>query len=196
MIPLWADSNNWATIKITTNQAIDLLNSMTNAIVPIGATLPFFGNPNDPLLFDASGVGVAGSAMERFALCHGQGLSGSLLKNFDGTTRSTAPNIANRFLYGYDPTAPALGSTGGVDQVTLTAEQSGLRDHVHTAKGTTSSIAINAGAGSIVPIQGDNVITGVLAVDGVGGRNGAQGALQPHTNMPPYMVSAYIIRYK
>lgn len=173
------------------NQLIAWKNDNEGTTTPVGAAIPFFGNPNDPLLFDVSGVGVAGSAMERFALCHGQGLSGSLLKNFDGTTRSTAPNIANRFLYGYDPTAPALGSTGGTN----------THKHAWSEKFVGGYRTWN-----VMGVIKNWLVDFPFAV------GGAAGKTEPSTyaadfpdgksytdlgsSIPPYMVSAYIIRYK
>lgn len=185
------------TFKDKINQAIDLLNSMTNAIVPIGVPLPYYGNPNDPALFDISGVGVAGSEMERYALCLGQGLSGSLLKNYDGTARTVAPDMKGKFLGGWSSSETEfaqIGITGGAKNVTLTANQSGLRGHAHLQRmGSNTS-----GGGNAVVANGNQDVytAGVDFVDGVSGRTGAQNALEAHTNLPPYMSVAYIIRYK
>lgn len=196
MIEQWLDSNNWSALKGKTNQVIDLINSMTNAIVPVGAILPYYGDIADPNFFTVSGIGVADSAMEKFALCYGQGLTGSLLKNFDGTPRSVTPNLVGRFLYGVDPLANALGQTAGVSEVTLTALQSGMRDHVHLDRGSPNTVSVTPSGNTAVPVSDTTFTQGALNSDGVSGRNGNQPAQEAHTNMPPYMVVAYIIRYK
>lgn len=193
MIALWADNNTWATLKVITNQVINLINSMTNTTIPVGGILPYYGNINDATLFDVGGVGMINTTMEKFALCVGQGLAGSLLKNFDGTPRSITPDLRDRFLIGQAP-GLAVGAIGGEAAVTLTAAQSGLREHGHIGDSSTSFKASVAAGGSDVMVKG--LGSPVISVDGIAGRDGAQNALESHNNMPPYVVVAYIIRYK
>lgn len=171
-------------------------NAVNFPLPPIGVALPFFGSvaPNSS-----------------YALCQGQSLSRTAyptLFGMVGTTHGSVdansfnlPDLRGRTIFGYkvsETEFDVIGKTGGVKEVTLTANQSGLREHFQTVKTTQN-------AGGLLPpalhASGENgtenntyLSDGVKNVDGVAGRNGAQNALDAHTNLPPYMVANWIMR--
>ena len=192
MIEQWLDSNNWATLKGKTNQAIDLINSMTNAIVPVGAILPYYGNINDASLFDVGGVGLINTTMEKFALCVGQGLAGSLLKNFDGTPRSITPDLRDRFLIGQAP-GLAVGVTGGEStHKHVWQQRSGATNQTWDILGQLKNWLFS-GLGNY---PAGAVPTAAVALDYNTQFSDSKSYTDISSNMPPYMVVAYIIRYK
>jgi hypothetical protein len=83
-----------------------------------------------------------------------------------------------RMLVGYDETNTrfdATGKTGGLEEVLLTAEESGLPLHRHTLpRGDTN---FNAGSGNTVWGGGSGFNTGYA---------GGSDADEAHENMPPY----------
>jgi microcystin-dependent protein len=103
----------------------------------------------------------------------------------DGSTTFNVPNLKGRIPVGLDSTQSefdTLGETGGVKEVTLTTAQ--IPNHSHAGQ-----IVFGGGSGS----------TGVRA-DGIGssqpdtgGVNGTTGGA--HTNLQPYIVVNYIIKF-
>jgi len=88
-----------------------------------------------------------------------------------------------------------VGMTGGAETVTLTARQSGLRDHKHSNGSTTDTTNIIPSGGANYPGAYTSDTGAVKAVDGNVALTGAQGALDPHSNMMPYVVLPKIIKY-
>lgn len=139
-----------------------------------------------------------------------------------GENQFCVPNLQGRFIVGQTPTQGSKyatkGTTGGKDEVKLTAAESGLPAHTHTANmneagGHTHGVAItgsnddNGDPGSYIetsPLepytQNDPAIrigtagahTHTITVD----NNQAKEAEQAHENRPPFYVLAYIIKYK
>lgn len=178
------------------NEIIAWKNDNNATVVPVGGIIDWYGNVNDSTLFDVNGVGKINTEMEKFAQCNGQGLSSSMLKDFDGSAKSTTPDLRNRFTLGKSDTL-TLSITGGQENVTLTASQSGLRQHQHGTFSDDQSISYASGTSpGTSPGTANNLSSGVVNVDGVVGLNGGQAAIDSHTNMPPFMVVAKLIRYK
>src|SRR6186713_695338 len=147
ILGLWEGSDTFDVLRDKTNAAITYL--MTLVGIPVGGEIEYKGSPADTTMWDASGIGVVGTVYENFALCLGQGLTGSLLVNFVGDPVSVAPNKKGKFPVGYDPLNAkfsTIGATGGVEAVTLTANQSGVRDHVHTTWSNDGATSYDSGS--------------------------------------------------
>lgn len=105
---------------------------------------------------------------------------------------------AGRVLVGYhdgDADFGTIGDTLGTKTVTLTANQSGVREHTHpidvggvSSGSTPTNVAGEDSGGTLIDTQG------VQNVDGVGGRNGAQDALEAHNNIQPSLVVVHMIK--
>lgn len=102
----------------------------------------------------------------------------------DGSTTFNRPLITG-FSHG-GAGGRTIGTTGGVETVTLSAAQSGLPEHHHTYDWAPPS-----GTGSSTGATRGNVTA--AATSGVVG--GAQAASAPHNNMPPFTVVPKIIKY-
>ena len=157
------------------------------------------------------------SAPRGWVLCNGQALNrttyselfsviGTTYGTGDGSTTFNVPDLRGRAPIGAGTgsslTNRTLGSTLGVESVTLTAAQSGLRAHTHSftqptitwkysadaASGSAKNRLQNGGTGSST---GDGVSASGGAVGAVSG--GAQSATSAHTNMQPSAVVNFII---
>lgn len=101
------------------------------------------------------------------------------------------PNYKGRVLAGLDPsdgTFDSLTDYGGAKDVTLTAAQSGLPAHSHIAEPLGNFYGFVSGTNFVVDTIG---ATGAVNT----GTNTAQNASQSHTNLQPYAVVNYIIKY-
>lgn len=102
-----------------------------------------------------------------------------------------------RVLVGYhdgDADFGTIGDTVGAKTVTLTANQSGIREHVHRL-----NVDNGAGAGGTISDRGDSTeytleSGGMLNVDGNPARDGAQDALESHNNIQPSIVVVHMIK--
>lgn len=99
----------------------------------------------------------------------------------DGTNNT--PDLRGRFVLGESVTHSA-GETGGIEEVTLTIAQ--MPSHVHnplvhknSAIGSNNTLLTSNGSGTF------DVIEGTIQ---------SNGSSQPHPNMPPYYVLAYIMK--
>ena len=129
-----------------------------------------------------------------------------------------SPDLRGRFIVGYNPADAdynAVGNTGGVKEVTLTALQSGLPAHSHSAsvtgtvgpaKAKITTVTSTTGSDPDRLIRGgtNNLIsddtqqqsdhthgwTGSVTVNNCF----AQNASQAHENRPPYYTLAFIIK--
>lgn len=100
-----------------------------------------------------------------------------------------------RVLVGYDASQTefdAAGETGGVKSVTLTAAQSGLREHYHSYPAAPTPGSLDFADG---PARGNGTKDSQFKTGGVSsssaygaGTAGAQDATQAHTNLQPYVV--------
>lgn len=159
----------------------------TTLTVPIGGIIMYDGNADN---FDVNGIGIG--PLVGFALCTGYGgltpnLSGRFIvaaNTFGITTIGSIYSDASGS-YPY-----SLGNVGGESKHLLTANESGLRDHIHheRAKSSDTTGSGELGGGSAnVSDDSANAYT-----DGVDG--GPQPAIDYHENRPPYYALAYIKR--
>lgn len=133
-------------------------------------------------------------------LCNGQSTTGYTA--LAAVVGATVPNLQGRVPVGRDAAQTefdVLGEIGGAKSVTLTANQSGLRDHRHqmragsaTVGGTEDGFARSASPGD------DAFRTGIAKSIGTGNAyNSAditKDALEAHNNLQPYIVLNYIIK--
>ena len=118
----------------------------------------------------------------------------------DGATTFNVPDFRGRLPLGIDnmggssanrvtnAQADILGGAAGIEVVTLTAAQSGLRDHTHQYTGiTTGSNNYHTSSDNNSANHGANTSG---AVDG-----GALPATSSHDNMPPYISVNYVVKY-
>lgn len=96
----------------------------------------------------------------------------------DGTNNT--PDLRGRFVLGESATH-STGETGGIEEVTLTIEQMPQHQHTYHRMMDDFSTTISPGQGKAA-LQDVNVDTE------------ASGNSQPHENMPPYYVLAYIMK--
>lgn len=97
------------------------------------------------------------------------------------------PDLRGRFIFGYNPElggAYPLESKGGSEKHTLTIEE--MPSHNHNVSG-----AVAWGGSGPGYSGGSNKIDGSISVSKTGGKD---GQTQPHNNMPPYYVLAYIMK--
>lgn len=126
----------------------------------------------------------------------------------DGSSTFNLPNIESRTIIG-ESDSYTLGSTGGEESVSLTAEQNGSHTHAqlgvnaHEPNSTTLNLTLQ-GDGNMVLYQYGGVLwnTGTSSaaektnrtVDiGQDGTTGSSGSGVPHNNMQPYIVMRYFI---
>lgn len=139
------------------------------AIMPVGIILHVPGAiPNGWLLCDGSTISA-----QRY---------GQLVAYLGSTT---LPAIIGRVIVSRGGTFLTTGALGGLENVTLTAAQSGLPGHTHTYN-RPSTINLTAGA---LTVNAGNLVADTT------GATGGSSAAASHTNMPPYIVLIPIIKY-
>lgn len=159
-------------------------NARSNAL-----TVDWYGNVNIP-----SGAKYKINGTDILQLIYPVG---SIYMSVNSTSPATLfggtwARITGRFLLaatdnGSSGASQAAGNTGGAATVTLTAEQSGLPKHTHTA---TTKYAQTAGTGTAryhIASSGSTTSTNFVTIS----NNTAQGASEAHENMPPYL-SVYV----
>jgi microcystin-dependent protein len=175
------------------NEIINNLNTVSSGVaVPVGAIIPFYGNPEDADNFDASGIGVVGSHYASFAFCWGQALTGSLLTEQDGTPKSLAPDFRGKAIVQRNPSESEfanIGQTGGAKTHTLTISE--LAEHNHGIRSLNGTSPLEAPG----LISGDGSPIGYSTTSDESAMTYA-GDGTPHNNLQPYAVTEYLIRYK
>jgi microcystin-dependent protein len=194
----WADADTFDVLRDKINAIVDVVNNIVS--VPIGGIEMYYGSPADSAKWNSDGIGIADTQYEKFALCLGQGIPGSMLQDGSGASVSITPDFRGRFPAGYDTgnaKFPSIGVTGGEEEVTLTSQQSGIRDHVHNTWSNDGATSYDGGSsGNSSPTVADQVSGPVLNVDGNPALDGPQNAVDAHENLPPYLATGFIIRYK
>lgn len=104
-----------------------------------------------------------------WALCDGQ----------NGT-----PDLRGRFVLGAS-TDHSLGTSGGSETVALTIDQ--IPEHSHTLSYNTAPNSVLDGYGDVLKGFAEFDPDGYSSTDEAGGS-------EPHSNMPPYYVLAYIMK--
>lgn len=116
-------ANPVATSDVVTKEYADALaDSALTSALPTGSVVMF-----------ASTIAPTG-----WLLCDGRSTTG--YPQLAAIVGATVPDLRNRFIVGAG-SAYALKATGGLDSVTLTANQSGLPSHTHTATVGNASAA-------------------------------------------------------
>lgn len=189
-IEYWENDEEWGPLRDKVNQVIDVVN----------LSMPSIGS-----IF-ASPSGTAPTS--RYRILEGQELSrttyselftviGTTYGDGDGASTFNLPDMRGKTIFGLNISETefdTLGESGGLKEVTLTAAQSGIRDHAHNAGGYAE------GAGPIAPIMKTsgtnfgNTTGGAINIDGNPALTGAQSATDAHTNMPPYVVFNWVMR--
>jgi microcystin-dependent protein len=138
--------------------------------------------------------GTAASVPTGWVLCDGTAYSRTVTYNNlftavgtaygagDGSTTFNVPNLKGRVPVGLDSSQSEFdtrGETGGLKEVTLTEAQ--MPTHTHS-----SLLLGNAGGSTGLPVTG-TVTTGT--------NTGPAGSSQAHTNLQPYIVVNYIIKF-
>lgn len=181
------------------------------------ATLTF---GNDLLVLGRIGDGLTGpppglmfayggsTAPEGFLLCDGSNVSRTTYARLfavlsttygagNGSTTFGLPDLRGRVPMGVDGAAgriasnDALGNSGGAATHTLTAAESGLRDHTHDLDYNTRFVPGNAGLGTMntyeTPMVG-------LADSSTNGVEGGAVSGSAHNNLQPYQVVNWIVK--
>ncbi|MEP1577705.1 MAG: hypothetical protein ABJJ87_01820, partial [Lentilitoribacter sp.] len=116
--------------------------------------------------YDKTGLGIAGTSYEGWAICNSQ----------NGT-----PDLRGRFVLGCNDATPA-GTKGGEENVTLTIEQMPSHTHNYTYTNPAGKTTNSLYSGDYwAPTYSETPTT-------------ATGGDQPHTNMPPYYALYFIMR--
>lgn len=190
-IDLW-DATTGAIKKI--NNAISLLNSLglgngdaasvNNLLIPLGASVPYFGAVTAP---NSSFLLANGQAISRTTYAALFALIGTNYGSGDGSTTFNIPNIKGRTLVGYDPSdsdynALSSAKIGGESSHSLIASE--MTAHFHTYNeayiGGGGWVGGNSGAGFTYDLRSTNT--------------GNVGSSAPHENRQPYITTNYIIR--
>lgn len=193
----WANADLFSVLRDKINAVITWATIAENAMPAIGTVLPYFGSTAPNAYWKIPN----GDPISRTDYAEFFALVGTTYGVGDGSTTFNMPDMRGRAVIGFDATVTefnTIGKTGGVKEVTLTANQSGLRDHSHnmsTYDDTGGTLAVVL-AGSDGIFVTDIETSGSINADGNASRDGAQPALDAHTNLPPYIAPNYIIRVK
>lgn len=133
-----------------------------------------------------------------YALCDGSALDPTQYPDLfavlgttfggDGVATFNLPDLRNRFIVGYnaaDADYNAVGKTGGLKEVSLTAAQNGPHTHTVANVPQRTNDTDRGGDSSLFSI--DNAVTATTSSSGTGAA---------HENRPPFFTLAFIIKLK
>ena len=140
-----------------------------------------------------------GSAVSRSAYATLFSVIGTQFGVGDGSTTFNLPDLRGRVAVGKNSgTFGTLGATGGAESVTLTANQSGLREHSHSLPLAGSGSAYGVNDAGLRSNGGQDWNFRTQGIKTLGANYGtgdiSQNALEAHTNLQPYQVLNYIIK--
>ncbi len=129
---------------------------------------------------ESGGVGPAGSDIPQGLICMWSGSTipegWALCNNENGT-----PDLRGRFVLGSSDSY-AIGDVGGESEVTLTVEQMPSHNHVYD-RAMSASSKLQSGTSTFGTVSSR-----------LNANSTSAGNNQPHNNMPPYYVLAYIMK--
>jgi microcystin-dependent protein len=159
----------------------------TIAVVPVGSVLPYAGAtaPEGYLFCDgAEKIQTAYPALYE--------IIGTTYGSTSPTTTFKLPDLRARIPVGVAPvalpplSARALGASGGVESVTLSIAQIPGHSHPGSTAPIPATVEVQGGTGAIVTGSGAGSENIIVA---------PQGGGEAHTNMQPFLVLNYIIKY-
>lgn len=156
----------------------DLVPVVSSTTVPLGS-ITMYAPANPATEFDASGLGLTGSAVEGWAICNGN----------SGTYNSiayTTPDLKGKFVVGWNPSDTdydAVGETGGAKTVTLDVTQ--IPSHTHNTQFKASQADLDEAGISGILMNRDTTWNSTAATSSAGGG-------LAHENRPPYYTVLYI----
>lgn len=159
----------------------------------VGMVVPFAGTATTP---NGGWLVCDGTAYSQTSYPYLYDVIGNTYDNHCGAASPAAgtfrvPNYKGRVLVGQNPSDSDFNSLtdyGGAKDVTLTAAQSGLPAHSHIVEALGNFYGFTGGTNFVA----DSLGTGGANTTGT---NTAQNASQAHTNLQPYAVVNYIIKY-
>lgn len=193
----WLNADLFSVLRDKVNAIVDFCNNLSDqtgvGFIPVGGKLDWWGNPNDLTMFDANGNGLDDTEMEGYAQCLGQALptGESLLKNYDGSARTAAPNASGRVPVGWssgDSDFNQTGKTGGAKTVALIIANMPAHTHSYSDNTFTSDEEISNG--------GSGARAGSNNNGDASRTTGSAGSGTAHNNLQPYMTWIVLIRFK
>ena len=179
--PVYWNGSAWVTNKLT-----DAHLDMTT-ILPPGVIMAYGGTaaPGGWVLCD-------GAAISRTSFANLFSIVGTQFGIGDGSTTFNVPNLKGRTVVGIDAGQAEFdvrGETGGAKTHTLTALESGLRDHNHQHGTGILSMSggenfFDAAAGNVIKRNQEDVVA----------NSGSLPAQNAHNNLQPYIALHYIIK--
>jgi len=149
------------------------------AFIPVGSVLPYAGSTAPDGYFFCDGA-----EKNRTAYPALYEIIGTTYGSVD-ITSYTLPDMRARVPVGVSSTF-LLGASGGVEDVTLDVTQIPAHNHPGSTAPFPANVVVQAGVGETVP----GTVPGTEAISVA-----SQGGSQAHTNMQPFLVLRYIIKY-
>ena len=214
---LASDGTNDSNRAVDTNHLKDesvtsakLAPAAISAIMPTGSVMPFAGRsaPDGFLVCD-------GSAISRTTYSALFAVIEEIYGSGDGSTTFNLPDLQGRVVAGRDNMSGSsqdrltnktegidgdtLGATGGKEDNTLTAAQSGLPAHVHKVYSKGHGVSGFTAEVSEKRLFHENAghttsTTDQLGLDGQTGNNDTANASTAHNNVQPTIILNYIIK--
>lgn len=164
----------------------DLIPTSSSVSVPTGTIIMYA--PENTVEFDLSGLGIAGTNVEGWAICNGN--SGV----YNGNPYTT-PDLKGKFVVGYDPSDAdydAIGETGGQKDVTEVLEHSHFVFNTDTVgSGSPSVSPTNYTAKNLTGAGNLDYAASASSTAATAGKTSSTGVTAPD-NRPPYYTILYI----
>lgn len=183
-----------ASVSATPTQLLEL-NERIEAVLKARAEAAFeTGDIKASVAAQGSGWLLCdGSAVSRATYSALFAKIGEIAGGGDGTTTFNVPDARNASWRGGGGNKGfRIGASGGVETVALTAAQTGIPTHAHTAESTGKKLLKVGGTNVKHFITIQSVVGASLAT--VTGSVAPRAAEEAHENMPPYFVGNYYIK--